>query len=60
MDFGRCKDCGQPVVQWPFEEGWNHYSVSEKEPIDWSECDRRGCFCNAQPYKEKMHERACK
>ncbi len=48
MDIAECSRCGQRIVQWPFEDGWNHYPLSE---VDWELTEKCGCFCKAEPAK---------
>jgi hypothetical protein len=51
MDIAECSLCGQTIVQWPFEDGWNHYDTTEK-PIDWPLTSEKGCYTKAVPAKE--------
>jgi hypothetical protein len=44
MEYTRCNKCEQIIIQWPHEDGWNHFG-----DVDWKLCDEKGCFCNAQP-----------
>ena len=48
MDVAECSLCGQQIVRWPFEDGWNHYPF---EGVDWELTERAGCFAKAQPGK---------
>lgn len=56
MDIAECSACGQTLIQWPFEDGWNHYGTHDK-PIDWKMTDEKGCFARALPVKEKWYAR---
>jgi hypothetical protein len=51
MDIAECRSCGQQIIQWPFEEGWNHYPW---DTVDWALTEKHGCFCNAEPAKARL------
>lgn len=50
MDIAECSRCGQSIVQWPYEDGWNHYPWDN---VDWALTEKSGCFAKAEPVKEK-------
>lgn len=54
MDVSECSRCGQPIVNYPFEEGWNHYPWDK---VDWALTETSGCFAKAEPAKERPHGR---
>jgi hypothetical protein len=54
MDVAECSRCGQPIVNYPFEDGWNHYPW---EKVDWVLTETSGCFAKAEPAKEKVWSR---
>jgi hypothetical protein len=51
MDVSECSRCGQQIVQWPFEDGWNHYPY---ETVNWDLTEKQGCYCKAQPAKVRL------
>jgi hypothetical protein len=50
MDMSECALCGQPIIQYPFEEGWTHYG----KDINYELCDAKGCYCKAEPVKDRV------
>jgi hypothetical protein len=54
MDIAECSRCGQPIVQWPFEDGWNHYPLNN---VDWELTNKSGCFAKAEPAKMRLWRR---
>ena len=57
MDFAECSLCGQTIIQWPFEDGWNHHAVDETKPINWKLTDEKGCFSKPVPAEERFYAR---
>lgn len=54
MDVAECSRCGQAIVCWPFEDGWNHYPWDK---VDWALTETSGCFAKAEPAKEKFRSK---
>lgn len=52
VEVSWCHHCGQQIVRFEKrEKGWNHYPF---EKTDWDLTEKSGCYCKAEPEREKV------